>query len=202
MVKNSLGLIEVVGFVAAMEAADAAMKAANIELLGYELTKGGGLVLVKICGDVGAVTAGIAAGKAAASKVNKVLSTHVIPRPHEQLVRVLEPAVAILEPEKLATPILVVENQMIVEGEGTLPIGAEELSEIQMAEQESCAEQMTEVAVSEEQPNNAIGNDEIAKQQPVKEHAELCNLCNDPACHRKKGDPKITCIYYGKNTEK
>nr|WP_315989447.1 BMC domain-containing protein [Desulforamulus aquiferis] len=55
MDKNALGLIEVVGLAAGMEAADAAVKAANIELVGYELTKGGGMVVIKLSGDVGAL---------------------------------------------------------------------------------------------------------------------------------------------------
>jgi microcompartment protein CcmL/EutN len=81
MVKNALGLIETVGLVAAVEAADEAAKAANIELLGYELTRGGGMVTVKLQGDVGAIKAAVDAGANAAGKVGTVWATHVIPRP-------------------------------------------------------------------------------------------------------------------------
>ena len=81
----ALGEIEVVGFAAAVEAADAAVKTANVELLGYELTNGGGLVSVKVEGQVGAVRAAIFAAKEAASKVNKVWSTQIIARPSDQL---------------------------------------------------------------------------------------------------------------------
>ncbi len=85
MVGKALGLIETVGLAAAVEAADAAVKAANIHLIGYELTRGGGLVTVKLYGDVGAVQAAVQAGQMAANKINKVWSTHVIPRPHSDL---------------------------------------------------------------------------------------------------------------------
>ncbi|MQL53314.1 BMC domain-containing protein [Desulfofundulus thermobenzoicus] len=78
----ALGLIETVGLVAAVEAADAMVKAANVEMVGYELTRGGGMVVVKIRGDVGAVKAAVSAGVSAASRVGKVISSHVIPRPH------------------------------------------------------------------------------------------------------------------------
>ena len=79
--KKSLGLIETEGLAAGVEAADAAVKSANVELIGYELTKGGGWTTIKIQGDVGAVKAAIDAARMAAAKVNRVVSTRVIPRP-------------------------------------------------------------------------------------------------------------------------
>ena len=78
---KSLGLIETQGLAAGVEAADAAVKSANVELIGYELTKGGGWTTVKIQGDVGAVKAAVDAARMAAAKVNRVVSTRVIPRP-------------------------------------------------------------------------------------------------------------------------
>lgn len=78
---KSLGLIETEGLAAGVEAADAAVKSANVELIGYELTKGGGWTTVKIQGDVGAVKAAVDAARMAAAKVNRVVSTRVIPRP-------------------------------------------------------------------------------------------------------------------------
>ena len=79
--KKSLGLIETEGLAAGVEAADAAVKSANVELIGYELTKGGGWTTIKIQGDVGAVKAAVDAARMAAAKVNRVVSTRVIPRP-------------------------------------------------------------------------------------------------------------------------
>ncbi|QHM76554.1 Propanediol utilization protein PduA [Mixta theicola] len=77
---QSLGLIEAVGLTVAMEAADAAMKSANVQLIGYELTKGGGLVTLKFAGEVGAMNAAVAAGVAAASKIGSVYAWKVIAR--------------------------------------------------------------------------------------------------------------------------
>jgi ethanolamine utilization protein EutM len=77
---QSLGLIEAVGLTVAMEAADAAMKSANVELIGYELSKGGGLVTLKFAGEVGAMNAAVAAGVAAASKIGSIYAWKVIAR--------------------------------------------------------------------------------------------------------------------------
>ena len=81
MFNLALGLIETVGLAGGIEAADAAVKSANVTLLGYELTKGDGMVTVKIEGDVGAVKAAVSAAVSAASKICSVVSSHVIPRP-------------------------------------------------------------------------------------------------------------------------
>ena len=81
MQQKSLGLIETQGLAAGIEAADAAVKSANVELVGYELTKGGGWTTIKILGDVGAVKAAVDAARIAAGKVSRVVSTRVIARP-------------------------------------------------------------------------------------------------------------------------
>lgn len=85
---NALGMIETVGLVGAIEAADAMTKAANVELIGYEKI-GSGLTTVMVRGDVGAVKAAVDAGTAAAERVGKVASTHVIPRPHGDVEKLL-----------------------------------------------------------------------------------------------------------------
>ena len=81
---EALGLIETRGFVAALEAADAMVKAANVRLTSRNYA-GSGMVEVEIKGDVGAVKAAVDAGSAAAKKIGEVVSVHVIPRPHEEL---------------------------------------------------------------------------------------------------------------------
>ena len=79
---DALGLIETKGYVGAVEAADAMVKAANVRLIGYQKI-GAGLVTVMVRGDVGAVKAAVDAGRVAADRVGEeVVSTHVIPRPH------------------------------------------------------------------------------------------------------------------------
>jgi microcompartment protein CcmL/EutN len=78
---EALGMIETRGFAAMVEAADAMVKAAKVELVGYEKT-GGGYVTAVIRGDVAACRAALEAGSQAAGKVGEIVSTHVIPRPH------------------------------------------------------------------------------------------------------------------------
>jgi len=88
MNKEALGMIETKGLVANIEAADAMVKAANVELTG-QVRIGAGLVTVMVRGDVGAVKAATDAGAAAAQKVGEVISVHVIPRPHSDVEKIL-----------------------------------------------------------------------------------------------------------------
>ena len=81
---NSLGMIETKGLIGAIEAADAMVKSANVQLVGKEQV-GGGLVTVMVRGDVGAVKAATDAGAAAAEKVGELISVHVIARPHTEV---------------------------------------------------------------------------------------------------------------------
>ncbi|MHB9096131.1 MAG: ethanolamine utilization microcompartment protein EutM [Eubacteriales bacterium] len=85
---SALGLIETKGLVAAIEAADAMVKAANVTLVGKEHV-GGGLVTIMVRGDVGAVKAATDAGASAAGRVGELISVHVIPRPHGELDSIL-----------------------------------------------------------------------------------------------------------------
>ncbi len=88
MVQQALGMIETRGLVAAIEAADAMLKAANVELVGTEKI-GSGLVSVMVRGDVGAVKAAVESGAASASKLGELVATHVIPRPHTDVEKIL-----------------------------------------------------------------------------------------------------------------
>ena len=85
---NALGMVETRGLVAAIEAADAMVKAANVQLVGKEQV-GGGLVTVMVRGDVGPVKSAVEAGGAAASRLGEVIATHVIPRPHGDVEKLL-----------------------------------------------------------------------------------------------------------------
>lgn len=86
---EALGLIETVGLVAATEAADAMVKAANVRIVTRQ-QPGGGLIAVLVRGDVGAVKAAVEAGAAAARPLGRVVSAHVIARPHEDIPAILE----------------------------------------------------------------------------------------------------------------
>ncbi|MFH0299710.1 BMC domain-containing protein [Bradyrhizobium sp. 31Argb] len=89
MALQALGLVETRGLVAAIQAADAMVKAANVKLVTRQ-QPGGGLISIIVQGDVGAVKAAVDAGAAAASQIGKVVSTHVIPRPHDGMEDILE----------------------------------------------------------------------------------------------------------------
>lgn len=86
---NAIGLIETRGLVAAVEAVDVCLKAANVEFVSYKFTTGG-LVCVIVSGEVGAVRAAVDAGAAAADKVGEVIAVHVIPRPAGDVVNIMD----------------------------------------------------------------------------------------------------------------
>lgn len=85
---EALGMIETKGFVALVEATDAMLKAANVDLVGWDKV-GSGMVTAFVAGDVAAVKAAVDAGAAAAGRIGEVISVQVIPRPHEDLSGVL-----------------------------------------------------------------------------------------------------------------
>ena len=88
MASTSIGLIETRGLTASIEAADAMLKAADVELLGTEKI-GSGLVTVMVTGEVGAVKAATEAGQEAASRIGELVAVQVIPRPHQDITRIL-----------------------------------------------------------------------------------------------------------------
>jgi ethanolamine utilization protein EutM len=84
--QEALGMIETKGYVGSVEASDAMVKAANVTLV-KTVPIGGGLITVFCCGDVGSVKAAVDAGSKAAGKVGELISSHIIARPHEDLVK-------------------------------------------------------------------------------------------------------------------
>ena len=88
MEKQALGMVETKGLIGSIEAADAMVKAADVHLIG-EQKIGSGLVTVMVRGDVGAVNAAVESGTAAAAKLGEVIATHVIPRPHNDVEKIL-----------------------------------------------------------------------------------------------------------------
>ncbi|MCI6443580.1 MAG: BMC domain-containing protein [Clostridia bacterium] len=88
MSMEALGMVETRGLTAAIEAADSMVKAAQVTLIGTEKI-GSGLVTVMVRGDVGAVKAAVEAGAANASRLGELVATHVIPRPHQDVEKIL-----------------------------------------------------------------------------------------------------------------
>lgn len=88
MAQQAIGLIETKGLVSLIEASDAALKSANVTILGWDKV-GSGLVTAFFTGDVAAVKAAVEAGAAAAGKVGDVVGVHIIPRPHDEIASIL-----------------------------------------------------------------------------------------------------------------
>lgn len=185
MKQEALGLIEVIGLVPALEAADASLKAANVRFVGYE-TVTPGMVTVKIEGDVGAVQAAVAAGKMSASNIGTVISSLVIPRPALALNQFHQSLEATEEEE-----------------EGTLYVeeAHEETSELVSG----IEQQEVSIAIEEE----AEANDVVLTEQEIESEDSLeiakaeasCNLCNDPKCTREKGQPRTLCLHHKEHQE-
>ncbi|MHC1681532.1 MAG: BMC domain-containing protein [Clostridiaceae bacterium] len=182
----ALGLIETVGLIAAIEAADAAVKSANVKLIGYENSKGGGLITIKLQGEVGAVKAAVQAGCAAASKVSAVKGSLVIPRPHDELTFIFTSKETVGFVENESCPKTEIEKEVSPEiNEALKEDVKEEVSEEVKVE---ILHEVTEIQKVKDQKD-------IKVEVKVNENA-TCNLCNDINCKRKKGDPKSLCINY------
>jgi ethanolamine utilization protein EutM len=275
----ALGLIEVVGLPAAIAAADEAVKAANVHLIGYEKTKGGGLIVVKLRGEIGAVKAAVMAGVMAAERVGKVFAHHVIARPANGIDELAsqvdrgpaaEPVPPALAPDDVSEapvrddyygsssrssegnepasssarstqeawqppdapniPLNLAPNDHQPSGElaaGTamavLTLEADEAYEetetLQAAEEEAVLEAAPDAVIEEvevedasetaleeasleaeveaivevEQPEEVEFQADLEKTADIE--SEVCNLCGDPLCTRRKGQPHKRCIY-------
>lgn len=185
MSRDALGLIETVGLVAAIEAADTCMKSANVELIGYELTKGYGMVTVKIKGDVSAVKAAIESAKVSAAAVNTVYATLVIPRPVDKLDLMIE-----------SSKTIGLENKFAGKKE-TIEISEEKIIEKPDMVEESVVVINSIIVDGAVQEQTVVTKQEIpaiiAQEKPAE---EICNLCYDPKCSRKKGMPRKACMHY------
>lgn len=155
---KALGMIETRGLVAAIEAADAMVKAANVTLTCKEHV-GGGLVTVMVRGDVGAVKAATDAGAAAAERVGELISVHVIPRPHEELEFLMKGP----EPTKAEEPVK--EPEAEVSAEASEEVETEVSVEApEEAEAEEVSEEISE-EISEEQDEEEVQESEEAEPE-------------------------------------
>lgn len=178
MKDEALGLIETVGLAAAVEAADTCLKSARVKLVGYELSKGMGLVTVKIQGDVSAVQAALNSAKASAEIVNKVYSVLLIPRPSENID-------------------LLVNNSLTTGNSIQDAPSAEDIGE-KAAWKHCIAEEPQEEPGKVEELEKNEPRHEETKQRIFSDNSKqyTCNICRDPACSRIKGAPRKLCIHY------
>lgn len=183
---RALGMIEAVGMAAAVAAADAAVKSANVTLLGYELTKGGGMVTIKFDGDVGAVKAALEAGAMTAERIGKVVSKHMIPRPHDEVEKIVftkDTVQADNQSEK--------KNNLVTNNSEKLETGKPDKPDTNEGEDE--------VSVTNEHMSESSDNSEEEDSEEDPEPNGSCNICNDPKCPRRKGELKTNCIHFKEN---
>jgi ethanolamine utilization protein EutM len=164
MKTESLGLIETLGLVPAIEAADAGAKTANVTFRGYQRARAG-LITVVFVGDVAAVRAAVTAGAAAAYQVGKVISMHVIARPNRQL-HVASTATKTFQPGIALAPAEVGRHAAVwqVHDSGPAPVQAPSLEEaLTVTEAKSSALAVVEkvIAVSEPEPTITTVSEEI-----------------------------------------
>lgn len=222
MSQLAIGMIETVGLAAGIEAADVCLKSANVTLIGYELTKGNGMTVVKIEGNVGAVKAAIEAATVAANKVSKVFSTKVIPRPSEGIDFLMRNCDTVgYESEKAVEELVEIyedsdedknNTQEKIEVEVSEEISEHQINieELEIEEDDSKLEE-TDNIEGNNQELSQIDNSEYEskdghnlmhdiidkfKKKSTTEVEYTCNLCKDPKCPRQKGDLKTTCIHY------
>lgn len=168
---NALGLIEVIGYPAALEAADTCVKSSHVKLLGYEKALDGRIV-VKIMGDVGAVKAALDSAKSSASKLGTVIAAIVIARPAEGITALIH------SPETVFADIGDTLTLQEESNQSALPDHNENNTEAEAT------------PVYEE----FIAEFEDIEITPRKELT--CNLCGDPLCTRIKGQPASLCLHY------
>jgi Carbon dioxide concentrating mechanism/carboxysome shell protein len=181
----ALGLIETRGKLAAIEAADVALKSANVALCGVENATGA-LITVKVVGDVGAVRAAVDAARVRASLLGEVVATQVLPRPAtgimpmvKQFGTVVEPLGSI--PEDAAGASLAAEPS---------PVGEESAQAPDSGLEESFEPETDTQGVATPSPSDdgePVSNADAAQ-------AATCNICMDPACPRRKGEPAKRCV--------
>lgn len=156
---NAIGLIETIGYVAAIEASDACVKSANVNIVSLERV-GAGIVTLTICGDVGAVKSAVEAGEMAASRIGTLRSSHVIPRMHSEV------ADALFKKEETKVVEDVKEQEEIYLNE-TLNIVKEESEEINENKEQNLDTKDTEVI--EEINNSNIDNEDVLEQLHIDE---------------------------------
>ena len=209
----ALGMIEVVGMVAAIEAADVCLKSANVRLLEVENATGA-LLTVKVYGDIGAVQAAVSAARVKAGQLGQVVAAHVIARPAKSLAPKLhidQQAAPLNEATEFDSADIEQSAPEEINNTDfqTLPIDLN--SEMNLEDTASTANQdvPSDNTFSEKQESHIAEatTRDVAPLLTMKEQeaptidrnvnrkAATCNLCNDPKCPRKKGQPAIDCIH-------
>ena len=209
MSQLAIGIIETIGLAAAIEVADVCLKSANVSLIGYELTKGNGMTVVKIKGNVGAVKAAIEAASVAVDKVSKIYSKIVIPRPSDdiELLIINENTVGYENENSDINSDEIEELSSF--GEAEQNETKEDINDIEDCNIEDCKEEFVEsdneneIEEYDEQILEYNEDEDIElKDDSLSEIGYTCNICKDTKCPRVKGDLRSACIHYDERKEK
>lgn len=184
MSQLAIGIIETIGLAACIEAADVCVKSANVNLIGYELSKGGGMATLKIEGNVGAVKAAVEASVVAANKISKVFSYKIIPRPSKQI------DILINNKETIGYKEIQIDNQSKENEDSYSEDDKELIKDIVENVKIVNLEDDLNYIKSKELENTIKENNLNNKEDYT------CNLCKDPECKRQKGELKNSCIHY------
>lgn len=182
MSQLAIGIIETIGLAACIEAADTCVKSANVNLIGYELSKGNGMAVLKIEGNVGAVKAAIDSAIVASNKVTGVFSSKVIARPSDCIDLLIRnnDTVGYLNES--------IEEEDVIEQEKIEEIEEEKQENIEQQKQDDFKDQY--ICENVENQNND-------EEDNFEEDANCtCNICKDPNCSRQKGELRTSCIHY------
>lgn len=215
MSKLAIGMIETMGLAAGIEAADICLKAANINLVGYEFAKGSGMTVIKIEGNVGTVKAAISAATAALGKLGKVHTKMVIPRPSDSIDMLIRNESTVgYEDEKEEIPQVKQNNPPSDKEDNSNRDKADEseqkdendknLNNQDLDEGQIIEDKNNEVTVQDESSQESDEDSDYNNQDLSEETSKgyTCNICKDPKCPRQKGDLRIYCIHYKENKDK
>lgn len=184
MSQLAIGIIETVGLTACIEAADVCVKSANVNLIGYELSKGGGMATLKIEGNVGAVKAAIEASVVAANKISKVFSYKIIPRPSKEI------DILINNKETIGYKEIQIDNKskenVDLYNEYDKELVKDIVENVKIVNLEDDLNY-----IKSEELGNTIEENNLNNKEDY-----TCNLCKDPECKRQKGELKNSCIHY------
>ena len=215
MSKLAIGMIETMGLAAGIEAADICLKAANINLVGYEFAKGSGMTVIKIEGNVGTVKAAISAATAALGKLGKVHTKMVIPRPSDSIDMLIRNESTVgYEDEKEEIPQVKQNNPPSDKEDNSNRDKADESEQKDEIDKNLNNQDLDEGQIIEDKNNEVTVQDESSQEsdedsdynnQDLSEETSkgyTCNICKDPKCPRQKGDLRIYCIHYKENKDK
>lgn len=179
MSQLSLGIIEAIGLSTAIQVADICVKSANVNLIGYEFTKGAGMTVVKIEGNVGAVKAAV---DAALASTDKIAFSKIIARPNKEIETLIRNDETVGFNQSFETKEEEVEEIKVV-GKVKLDVEENLNKEDETLELEDVKKKLV---------------DEKNGQFNIKEKKYTCNICKDPKCTRHKGELISTCIHHKK----